>query len=47
MTVASFVASQRACFGVPHVISCRALSISESWFYKWWSRTAQAVLAFA
>jgi putative transposase len=38
MTVASFVASQRACFGVPHVISCRALSISESWFYKWRNR---------
>jgi putative transposase len=38
MTVASFIASQRASYGVPHVISCRALSISESWFYKWRDR---------
>jgi putative transposase len=38
MTVASFVASQRAEFNVPHAISCRALGISESWFYKWRNR---------
>jgi putative transposase len=38
MTVASFIASQRACYDVPHVISCRALSVSESWFYKWRDR---------
>ena len=38
MTVASFVASQRACHKVPHAISCRALGISESWFYKWRDR---------
>jgi len=28
MTVASFIASQRADFDVPHVLSCRALSVS-------------------
>jgi putative transposase len=38
MTVASFVAAQRTDHGVPHAISCRALSLSESWFYKWRNR---------
>lgn len=38
MTVASFVAAQRADHGVSHVIACRALGVSESWFYKWRSR---------
>jgi putative transposase len=38
MTVASFVAAQRTDYGVPHVISCRALELSESWFYKWRDR---------
>jgi putative transposase len=38
MTVASFVAAQRAEHGVPHVISCRVLGVSESWFYKWKDR---------
>jgi putative transposase len=38
MTVASFVAAQRAEHGVPHAVSCRALKVSESWFYKWRDR---------
>jgi putative transposase len=38
VSVASFIASQRADHGVPHVISCRALEVSESWFYKWQDR---------
>ncbi len=38
MTVASFIASQRAEHDVPHVLSCRALDVSESWFYKWKDR---------
>jgi putative transposase len=38
MTVASFVATQRTEHGVPHVIACRALGVSESWFYKWRDR---------
>ena len=38
MTVASFVAAQRTDHGVPHVISCRALEVSPSWFYKWRER---------
>jgi putative transposase len=38
MIVASFVAAQRTQHGVPHAISCRALDVSESWFYKWRDR---------
>lgn len=38
MIVASFVASQRTTHGVPHVVSLRALDLSESWLYKWLSR---------
>lgn len=39
MTVASFVAAQRTDHGVAHVISCRALGVSPSWFYKWRDRS--------
>lgn len=35
MSVASFVAAQRTEHGVPHALACRALDLSESWFYKW------------
>ena len=38
MTVASFVVAQRTDHGVPHAISCRALGVSECWFYKWRDR---------
>lgn len=38
MSVASFVAAQRTDHGVPHAFTCRALEISESWFYKWRDR---------
>jgi putative transposase len=38
MSVASFVASQRTDHGVPHALCCRALEVSESWFYKWRDR---------
>ena len=38
MTVASFIASQRAEDQVSHVCSCRALCVSPSWFYKWRDR---------
>ena len=38
MTVASFIAAQRADHGVPHAVSCRALEVRSSTFYKWWDR---------
>ena len=34
------IASQKAEHGVPHVVSCRALVVSRSWFYKWRDRPA-------
>jgi len=33
--VAGFIASQRAGHGIPQAVSCRALGVSQSWFYKW------------
>src|SRR5680860_474046 len=38
MTVASFIAAQRADHRVPHAVTCRLLEVSESWFYKWKDR---------
>ena len=38
MSVAGFISSQRAEHGVPHATACRALGVSESWFYKWHQR---------
>jgi HTH-like domain len=43
--VAAFIAAQRADHGIPHAVSCRAVGVSESWFYKWkdGNRTARRV----
>ncbi|MFF0658029.1 IS3 family transposase [Micromonospora tulbaghiae] len=38
VSVAAFIASQRTEHGVPHTVTCRALGLSESWFYKWRNR---------
>ena len=38
MTVAGFISSQRTDHAVPHAVTCRALGLSESWFYKWRNR---------
>jgi putative transposase len=38
VSVARFIACQRTEYGVPHAVSCRALGLSESWFYKWHNR---------
>lgn len=35
MSVAGFIATQRAQFSVPHATACRALGLSQAWFYKW------------
>jgi transposase InsO family protein len=36
--VAAFIVSQREAHGIPHAVSCRALGVSQSWFYKWKDR---------
>jgi putative transposase len=36
--VARFIAAQRTQFRVPHAVACRALGVSQSWFYKWHRR---------
>jgi putative transposase len=33
--VAAFIAAQRDGYRIPHGVSCRALGVSQSWFYKW------------
>ena len=33
--MAAFIAAQRVQHGVPHATACRALGMSQSWFYKW------------
>ena len=38
MSLAVFIADQRTSHHVPHAVACRALAVSESWFYKWHHR---------
>jgi putative transposase len=33
--VAAFIAAQRDAHRIPHTVACRALGVSQSWFYKW------------
>jgi putative transposase len=40
--VAAFIASQKTDHDVPHALSCRALGVSQSWFYKWRDRMPTA-----
>jgi putative transposase len=35
VTVARFIAAQRAQHQIPHATACRALGVSQAWFYKW------------
>jgi len=35
VTVATFIAAQRAQHQIPHATACRALGVSQAWFYKW------------
>ena len=38
MSRAAFIADQKASHRVPYAVSCRALGVSESWFWKWHDR---------
>jgi putative transposase len=38
VSVAAFIAAQRTEHDVPHAVACRALGVSQSWFYKWRDR---------
>jgi putative transposase len=35
VAVAAFIAAQRAGHGIPYAVACRALGVSQSWFYQW------------
>jgi transposase InsO family protein len=35
VSLAAFIADRRTSHDVPHAVACRALTVSESWFYKW------------
>ena len=38
MSVSAHIAAQRTDHGVPHALSCRALGVAASTFYKWHNR---------
>jgi putative transposase len=35
VSLAGLIAAQRTVHGIPHATSCRALGVSQAWFYKW------------
>lgn len=35
MSKATFITAQRTVFGIPYATSCRALGVSQAWYYKW------------
>jgi putative transposase len=35
---AAFIADQKASYRVPYAVTCRALGVSQSWFFKWHDR---------
>jgi transposase InsO family protein len=39
VSLAVFIADQRTSHRVPQAVACRALGVSESWFYKWQHRS--------
>jgi transposase InsO family protein len=42
--VAALIAAQRDQHRIPHAVSCRALGISQSWYYKWSSHARAGTL---
>jgi putative transposase len=51
VSLAALIAFQRVECGIPHAVSCRALGVSQAWFYKWrrgdWSLRRQRRAALA
>jgi transposase InsO family protein len=35
VSLAAVIATQRVQYGIPHAVSCRALGVSQAWYYKW------------
>jgi transposase InsO family protein len=35
VSLAALIAAQRARYGIPCAVSCRAVGVSQAWFYKW------------
>jgi putative transposase len=35
VSLAGFIAAQRAEHAIPYASSCRAVGVSQAWFYKW------------
>jgi len=35
VSLAGLIAAQRDTYGIPHAVACRALGVSQAWFYKW------------
>jgi putative transposase len=42
VSLATFIAFQKAGYRVPYAVCCRALGVSESWFHKWHDRPPTA-----
>ncbi|MEV2273409.1 IS3 family transposase [Nonomuraea africana] len=40
--MAAFISSQKTDYGVPHALTCRALGVSQAWYYKWRDRAPTA-----
>ncbi|MFF7234456.1 IS3 family transposase [Streptomyces sioyaensis] len=38
--LAGVISDQRTDHGIPHTVACRALGVSEAWYYKWRNRPA-------
>ena len=43
--MAAFIAAQREAHRIPHAVSCRALGVSQSWFYKWLQHASAGTLS--
>ncbi|TCC45420.1 transposase [Kribbella pittospori] len=42
LPLAGFIAAQREQYRAPHAVACRALGVSQAWFYTWRQGDASA-----